>query len=59
MGRLDAKQHRDRGVLAVRGLWWERGVRPTKARLRRLDEALGDLARRIGAQALTREPAAR
>ena len=50
VGRLDAKFHRDRGVLEVKGLWWEKGIRPTKARLRRLRTALEALARRIGAR---------
>jgi uncharacterized protein YcaQ len=49
VGRLDAKCHRERGVLEVKGLWWEAGVRPAKARLRRLRTALEALARRIGA----------
>ena len=52
VGRLDAKFHRDRGVLEVKGLWWERGVRPTKARLKRLLTALEGLAARIGAGAV-------
>ncbi|HEX9081162.1 MAG TPA: crosslink repair DNA glycosylase YcaQ family protein [Holophagaceae bacterium] len=51
VGRLDAKAHRDQGVLEVRGLWWEPGVRPTKARMRALGEALG----RLGAWAGTPE----
>jgi uncharacterized protein YcaQ len=46
VGRMDAKFHRERGVLEVKGLWWEKGVRPAKARLR---TALEALARRIGA----------
>ena len=37
------------GVLEVRGLWWEPGIRPTKARLRRLREALEGLAAFTGA----------
>lgn len=49
VARLDAKFHRDQGLLAVKGLWWEPGVRPTKVRLRRLESALQDLAARIGA----------
>jgi uncharacterized protein len=48
-GRLDAKFHRDRGVLEVKGLWWEKGVRPGKARTKRLRAALEELAGRIGA----------
>jgi uncharacterized protein YcaQ len=51
VGRIDAKSHRDRGVLEIKGLWWEPGVRPTKVRLRRLHAALAELARRTGAQA--------
>jgi uncharacterized protein YcaQ len=50
VGRLDPKFHRARGVLEIQGLWWEKGIRPTKARLRRLEAALEDLARRIGAR---------
>jgi uncharacterized protein len=49
VGRLDAKFHRERGLLEVKGLWWEPGVRPTKVRLRRLHAAVEDLAVRIGA----------
>jgi uncharacterized protein YcaQ len=49
VGRLDPKLHRDRGVLEVRALWWEAGVKPTKARRRRLDEALHRLAAFVGA----------
>lgn len=37
VARLDAKFHREKGLLVVKGLWWEPGVRPTKVRLRRLD----------------------
>jgi uncharacterized protein YcaQ len=50
VGRLDAKFHRDRAALAVKGVWWEPGIRPTKVRLRRLRLALEHLARRIGAR---------
>ena len=44
IGRLDPKLHRDRGLLEIKGLWWEPGIRPTKARRRSLDEALERLA---------------
>jgi len=50
VGRLDPKFHRDRGLLEVKGLWWEKGIRPTKARLRLLKAALENLAARIGAR---------
>jgi uncharacterized protein YcaQ len=49
VARMDAKFHRERGVLEVKGLWWEPGVRPGKARLRRWRIAVEALARRIGA----------
>jgi uncharacterized protein YcaQ len=49
VGRLDPKLHRDRGLLEVRGLWWESGVKPTKARVRGLEEALGRTAAFVGA----------
>ena len=50
VGRLDPKVHRERGVLEVRGLWWEAGIRPTKARLKGLRRALEGLAAFTGAQ---------
>jgi len=50
IGRLDPKLHRDRGVLEVRGLWWEPGIRPTRVRLNRLGLALEELATFLGAR---------
>ncbi len=50
IGRLDAKTHRDAAHLEVRGLWWEKGVKPTKARAEALDEALSRLAVFVGAE---------
>jgi hypothetical protein len=52
VGRLDPKFHRDQGLLEVRGLWWEPGIRTTKARLRRLRAALERLAAFVGAEDL-------
>jgi len=52
VGRLDPKLHRDRGVLEVRGLWWESGIKPTKVRFKRLQKALEALARFLGASYL-------
>ena len=52
VGRLDPKLHRDRDTLEVRSLYWENGVRETRARRRALEEALGLLARRVGATKL-------
>ena len=34
VGRLDPKLHRDRGLLEVKGLWWEPGIKAKKARKR-------------------------
>jgi uncharacterized protein len=53
VGRLDPKFRRDDGVLAVRQLWWEPGVRPGKARRAGLERALDRLARLIGAERWT------
>ena len=49
VGRLDAKVHRDHGLLEIKGLWWEPGIKATKARRRGLDEALERLAAFVGA----------
>jgi hypothetical protein len=48
-GRVDAKLHRDRGVLELRGLWWEDGVRVTAKRRKSLLAAAERLAGQIGA----------
>ncbi|HJU83170.1 MAG TPA: crosslink repair DNA glycosylase YcaQ family protein [Holophagaceae bacterium] len=53
VGRLDAKFHRDRGELEIRGLWWEPGVRATKARRRALEAAIVRLATFVGADTFT------
>src|SRR3546814_3646628 len=37
IGRIELKAHRDRGEIEVRGLWLERGVRPAKPRLARIE----------------------
>ena len=50
VGRLDPKFHRDRGLLEVRGLWWEPGIKPTKIRMKKLREALERLAAFLGAR---------
>ncbi len=50
VGRLDPKLHRDRGLLEVRGLWWEAGIQPTKGRRKKLKEALEKMAAFLGAR---------
>ncbi len=49
LGRLDPKLDRDESHLAVRGVWWEPGIKPTRARRRALDEALARYAAFLGA----------
>jgi hypothetical protein len=49
VGRLDPKLHRDRGLLEVKGLWWEPGIKATKARKRWLEAALEQFAAFVGA----------
>jgi uncharacterized protein YcaQ len=49
-GRLDAKVDRKNKQLNVLGVWWEAGVKPTRARLDRLNDQLGKLARFCGAR---------
>ncbi len=48
-GRIDLKAHRADGVLEVKGLWWEQGVRESRARSERLQRALRRLGRFAGA----------
>jgi uncharacterized protein YcaQ len=52
VGRLDPKLHRDRGLLEIKGLWWEPGIKATKARKRGLDEALERMATFVEADSI-------
>jgi uncharacterized protein YcaQ len=52
IGRLDPKFHRDRSVLEIRNLFWEAGVRVTRPRRRKLEEAAHRLAILIGAESI-------
>ena len=58
VGRIDPKHHRDRGALEVRKVFWEPGVRPTRARLKGLADALALLAAAIGATSVEWGPGA-
>lgn len=49
VGRLDPKLHRDRGLLEIKGLWWEPGLKPSRARLKGLQAALERLCGFLGA----------
>ncbi|MGH7292647.1 MAG: DNA glycosylase AlkZ-like family protein, partial [Myxococcota bacterium] len=50
VGRLDPRHDRERGALVVERLFWEPGVRPTRARRAALELGLEKLAERIGAR---------
>src|SRR5262245_29270838 len=50
VGRFDPRRDSARKALVVGGVWWERGVKPTRARRRALEDALEKLAERIGAK---------
>lgn len=47
-GRLDAKLDRKEDQLNVLGLWWEKGVKPTRQRRDQLDRELKRLAKYLG-----------
>jgi hypothetical protein len=49
VGRVDPKFERAEGALKIRRVFWEPGVRPTRARLKGLEEAARRLARFLGA----------
>jgi uncharacterized protein YcaQ len=49
IGRLDPKLRREEGVLEIRQVWWEPGVRASKGRLAALEAAVERLARLTGA----------
>ncbi len=53
VGRLDPKLHRDQERLEVRALWWEPGARPSAARKRALERAVGRFAEQLGAGSWT------
>jgi uncharacterized protein YcaQ len=57
VGRLDAKMHRARKLLAVNAVYLENGVTADDALVGGLAGALGDLARFLGAAAVTVERA--
>lgn len=50
VGRAEPVLERKANSLHLRGLWWEEGVKPDKARRRALDGALSRLARYHGAR---------
>jgi uncharacterized protein YcaQ len=56
IGRLDPRHDRERKALVVEQLWWEPGIRSTRARVRRLRDALELLAAQIGAESVVMVP---
>jgi uncharacterized protein YcaQ len=58
IGRLDPKLHREQGLLEIKGLWWEPGVRESKGRQAALESAVERLARLTGASEWTLAPPA-
>jgi uncharacterized protein YcaQ len=50
VGRIDPKFERSEGVLKVRRVYWEPGVRATRERVKNLKEAAERLARFVGAE---------
>jgi uncharacterized protein len=50
IGRLDPKLHREKGLLEVKGLWWEPKVKETRGRRAALEGALDRLAKLTGAE---------
>ncbi|AXS41152.1 crosslink repair DNA glycosylase YcaQ family protein [Breoghania sp. L-A4] len=55
VGRIDMKHHRKQGELRVKGLWWERCVRASKAREEALLAELERIRRFTGAAEITFE----
>ena len=45
VGRIEAVPDRKKGILRVKGLWWEPGIRQTKALRTALERTLGDFSK--------------
>ncbi len=56
VGRIDMKALRANDILNVTGLWWERGVRATPARLDKLRAELDRMARFAGVSTVVIDP---
>jgi uncharacterized protein YcaQ len=56
IGRIDMKAERKEGVLDVRRLWLEPGVKPTAGRLDKLEAELQRVARFAGVEAVRLQP---
>jgi uncharacterized protein YcaQ len=53
VGRIDMKADRKAGSLDVKRIWWEKGVKPTNARLEKLEAELTRIARFTGVEKVT------
>jgi uncharacterized protein YcaQ len=56
VARVDPKLHRDRETLELKSVYWEPGIRPTRARQRDLEAAAGALGELIGARNIELPP---
>ena len=50
VARVDSKLHRDRGVLEVKGVWWEEGAETARKRRGELEHAIDEFAHAIGGE---------
>ncbi|MET0358827.1 MAG: crosslink repair DNA glycosylase YcaQ family protein, partial [Pararhizobium sp.] len=50
IGRIDMKANRKAGLLEIKRLWWEPGLRPSTGRAARLDAELARIARFAGVE---------
>ena len=50
VGRIEAKADRKKGCINVENIWWEKGVKATRARLNKLDSELERMGRFIDAR---------
>jgi uncharacterized protein len=53
VGRIDMKADRKAGTLDVKRIWWEKGVKPSNARLEKLEAELIRIARFTGVEKVT------
>lgn len=53
VGRIDMKADRKAGTLDVKRIWWEKGVKPSNARLEKLEAELTRIARFTGVEKVT------
>ncbi len=49
VGRIEAKADRKQGRISVDNVWWEKGVKTTPARMKKLDAELERIGRFVGA----------